>query len=113
MTNPKKGEMKISLGEKTWNSRVTMDGLAKIEDACGTGILKVLQKLSDGDLTTSQMCNILLPIIRSGGNDVNMKDIQSSVWDAGLADAMKAVGEILSVSLGGGQDEGNLKEATV
>jgi len=87
-----------------------MDGIARIEAACGTGIVKILGRLTDGDLTTTEMCNILHPIIKGGGNDISMKDIQNAVWDAGLAETMKAVGEIVAISLGGGNDEGNVKK---
>tara|TARA_Y100001972_G_C7616021_1_gene308899 strand:- start:401 stop:676 length:276 start_codon:yes stop_codon:yes gene_type:complete len=87
-----------------------MDGIARIEAACGTGIVKILGRLTDGDLTTTEMCNILHPIIKGGGNDISMKDIQNAVWDAGLAETMKAVGEIIAVSLSGGNDEGNVKK---
>lgn len=90
---------------------MTMDGIARIEAATGCGILRVLQKLSDGDLTTTEMCAILLPIIRAGGNDIQLKDVQSAVWDGGLAEAMKAAGEILAMALSGGQDTGNEVEA--
>jgi hypothetical protein len=105
--------MEISLGQQTYKAKVTMDGIARIESACGCGLLKVLNKLSDGDLTTTEICNILLPIIRSGGNDIQIKDVQKSVWDAGLADAMKAVADILGKALGSGDDEGNVQEAEV
>ena len=88
-----------------------MDGLARIETACGCGILKVLQKLSDGDLTTSEMCAVLLPIIRAGGNDIQLKEVQKAVWSGGLAEAMKVVGEVLATALSGGQDEGNVEKA--
>lgn len=88
-----------------------MDGLARIETSCGCGILKVLQKLSDGDLTTSEMCAVLLPIIRAGGNDIQVKDVQKAVWSGGLAEAMKVVGEVLATALSGGQDEGNVETA--
>ena len=105
--------MEISLGQQTYKAKVTMDGIARIESACGCGLLKVLNKLSDGDLTTTEICNILLPIIRSGGNDIQIKDVQKAVWDAGLADAMKAVADILGKALGSGDDEGNVQEAEV
>ena len=88
-----------------------MDGLARIETACGCGILKVLQKLSEGDLTTSEMCSVLLPIIRAGGNDIQVKDVQKAVWSGGLAEAMKVVGEVLATALSGGQDERNVETA--
>ena len=110
MTNPNRGEMLITLGEKTWNSRVTMDGLARIEAFCGYGIIKILGKLTEGDLTTTEICGIIHPIVKGGGNDVSMKDIQKAVWDAGLADAMRVCGEVLASALNAGQDEGN--EAT-
>jgi len=113
MTNPKRGELEINLGQQKYKAKVTMDGIARIESACGCGIVKVLNKLSDGDLTTTEICNILLPIIRSGGNDIQIKDVQKAVWDAGLADAMKAVAEVMGQALGGGDDEGNVKEAEV
>ena len=90
---------------------MTMDGIARIESACGCGIVKVLTKLSDGDMTTSEICNILLPIIRSGGNDLNIKDVQKIVWDAGLAEAMRVIGEIMAIALNGGSQSGNEMEA--
>jgi hypothetical protein len=111
MTNPKRGELQLKLGKNEWTARVTMDGLARIESALDCGIIKILQKLSDGDLTTTEMCAILLPIIRAGGNDIQMKDVQAAVWEGGLASAMKAAGEVLALALSGGQDEGNEMEA--
>lgn len=102
--------MQLSLGDQTWTARVTMDGIARIEAACDTGIVKILGRLTDGDLTTTEICNILHPIIKGGGNDVSMKDVQNAVWNAGLAEAMKAVGEIIGVSLGGGDEEGSGKK---
>ena len=82
-----------------------MDGIARIEAACGTGIVKVLGRLTDGELTTTEMCSILHPIIKGGGNDISMKDVQNAVWDAGLAETMRVVGEVVAVSLGGGSEE--------
>lgn len=99
------------LGNQSWTARVTMDSLARIEASCNAGIVKILGRLTEGDLTTSDICNILLPIIRGGGNDIQYKEVQKAVWNAGLAEAMKACGEILSIALSGGQDEGNEAEA--
>jgi hypothetical protein len=111
MPNPKRGEMTLNLGGKTYNCKVTMDGLARIEQACGCGIVKILTKLTDGDLTTTEICSILLPVIKSGGNDVSIKDIQAIVWGAGLADSMRVVGEVLAMSLGTGEESGKDQEA--
>lgn len=111
MTNPKRGEITLNLGDKVYNCKVTMDGLARIEQACGCGIVKILTKLTEGDLTTTQICNIMLPIIRSGGNDVSIKDVQAIVWDAGLAESMKVIGEVLATSLSSDDPLGKDQEA--
>ena len=93
---------------------MTMDCLAKIETACGCGIMKVLGRLTEADITTTEICQILLPVIRAGGNDVSLKDIQSAVWEAGLAEGMKSVGEVLTKALmPDGDQSGNVEEAAV
>lgn len=102
--------MQLSLGDQTWTARVTMDGIARIETACNTGIVKILGRLTDGELTTTEIINILHPIIKGGGNDVSVKEIETAVWDAGLADSMRAVGEIIGTALSGGDKEGNVKK---
>lgn len=107
MTNPKRGELTLTLGNQTYNAKVTMDALARIETACNTGIVKILGKLTDGELTTTEVCSILYPIVKGGGNNIDFKDMQKLVWEAGLAEAMKACGEVLATALGAGQDEGN------
>ena len=111
MTNPKRGEMQLNLGQNQFTAKVTMDGLARIESACGTGIVKILGKLTEGELTTTEVCSVLYPIIKGGGNDITFKEVQAAVWDAGLAEAMKACGEVLATALSSGQDEGNVVEA--
>jgi len=90
---------------------VTLDVVKRIETACNQGVVKIAQTLAAGELTTSQMVSILTPVIRAGGNDTNEKEVGQALWDAGLADGMRSIGEILSQVLGSGEDEGNEKEA--
>lgn len=109
--NPKRGELQIVLGEKKYKARVTLDVVKRIETACGQGVVRIAQTLSAGELTTTQMVSILTPVIRAGGNDVSEKKVGEALWDAGLADGMRSIGEILSQVLTSGDDEGNEKEA--
>ena len=111
MENPKRGELTIVLGEKKYKGKVTMDVIMRIENSCGMGIVKIAQTLSLGELTTSQMVNVLTPAIRAGGNDIKEKQVGEALWGAGLADGMKAIGEILSTVLSAGEEEGNEVEA--
>ena len=113
MTNPKRGEIELKLGPKTFKAKVTLDAIIKIETALNCGIVKVLQKLTDANLTTMEMVSILTPIIRGGGNDLSEKDIREIVWEAGIAGTMNATGEILAKALMGEDEGGNEKKAAV
>ena len=102
MTNPKRGEMQIKLGETTYKARVTLNSIITIETSLGMGMFKIMQKLTEGDLSTSDMIQILKPIIRGGGNDISEKDIMAAIWDAGLAGTMSVVADCLATALNGG-----------
>jgi len=114
MVNPKRGELQLVLGQKTLTGRVTLDGIIRIENALGMGIVQATKRLSDGDLTTTQVMAILQPIIRGGGNDITEKDMRTLVWDAGLTDAIRECGKVLIFALSAGKDdEGNEEMAEV
>lgn len=111
MTNPKRGELQIALGDVSFKGRVTLDVIMRIERQMGKGIVKVAQSLSDADISTFEVVQILTPVIKAGGNDVDEKKIGNAVWDAGLAVGMAACAEIMAQALGAGGDEGNAEEA--
>ena len=54
MENPKRGELTITLGQKKYKARVTMDVVMRIERSMGMGIIKVAQQLSEADISTEQ-----------------------------------------------------------
>ncbi len=111
MSNPKRGELEIVLGEKKYKARVTLDVAIRIEQSCGMGIVKVTQALSEGSLTTSQMIAIITPVIRAGGNDISDKQVGEALWTAGVTSGITVVGEILTSILSVGGDEGNEEQA--
>ena len=113
MSNPKRGELEIVLGEKKYKARVTLDVAMRIEQSCGMGIVKVTQALSEGSLTTSQMIAIITPVIRAGGNDISDKQVGEVIWSAGVASGITAVGSVLTSIVSSGGDEGNEEQAEV
>ena len=59
-----------------------------------------LLKLSDADMTTAKIVSILHLALRGGtGKDFTESEVKKIVWESGLANSMKAVGEVLSASL--------------
>ncbi len=107
MENPKRGELTITLGEKKYQARVTMDVVMRIERSMGMGIIKVAQQLSEAEISTEQIINIILPVVRAGSNNVKEADLKKDIWEAGLVAGITACSEIVAMVLNAGNDEGN------
>ena len=107
MENPKRGELTIVLGEKKYKARVTMDVVMRIERSMGMGIIKIAQQLSEANISTEQIVNMILPVIRAGNNDIKDADLKKDIWEAGLVAGITACSEIVASVLNAGNDEGN------
>ena len=108
--NPKRGEIKIKLGENEYQGKVTLDVVQKIETALDLDIIQIAQSASNGSLKLSEMTYILTQVIKAGNNDISEKEIGQSLWQGGVAEGMKSVANIVSITLSSGEDEGNEKE---
>ena len=104
MTNPKRGEYLLSLADQTYNCKLNMDVMMRIEQNLGGSLLKVAQQMSEADISASQLVAILTPCIRSSGTDIKDADVKKIVWEAGLTDAIGKVGEIISFIVTGGEE---------
>ena len=111
MSNPKRGEITLSLAGKNYKTKITLDVIMRIETAVGMSIVKIMQQLAEGALQSTQMLSILTPAMRSGGLDIKDKEVGEIMWNAGLSESIKAVGDICGVILSSGDDEGNEDEA--
>ena len=107
MVNPQKGELQIKLGKNSLKARLTIDSLIRIEESVGCSVVQMAQRLSESKLTTSDIVQILTPAIKGGGNDVDFNSVKKMVWESGLVEGMRVAGEIVTVALNSGQDEGN------
>jgi len=82
---------------------LTLDGIAKIENSTGCSIIKIAQKLSQGDLTVTEIGSILLYAIRSGGNNVSQAEVNTMIWNEGLVNSMKLTGDLITIALDTGE----------
>lgn len=108
--NKLKGEILVELAGKQFKGRLTVDSIIKIEDAVDMGIIKLAQKMADGDVRMSQVIAVLTPALRGGGNDLQPNDVVKLVEETGLVKSMKAVAELLAMSLTDNSDEKEVKE---
>tara|TARA_B100000519_G_C14121686_1_gene380809 strand:+ start:388 stop:735 length:348 start_codon:yes stop_codon:yes gene_type:complete len=97
--NPRRGEISIKLGDTTYKGKVTLDAMIRIETSMQLGLVKIAQRLSDGDMTLQEIGSILTPVIRGGNNDVQEKDIMKLIWQSGTMEGMRIVGEIIGMAL--------------
>ena len=113
MTNPKRGEFALSLGSQTYNCKINMDVMMRIEQNIGGSLLKMANQMAEADISAGQIIAVLTPVIRSSGTDVKDSDVKKLVWDAGLTNGVRAVAEVVAFIVGGGEDalEGNEVEA--
>jgi len=103
MANPFRGELQVKLGDKTYKTRMTVDGCMQAEAACGTSLVRIATRLSEGDLTVMDISNVLTPALKGGGNDVDQTKVAKIVYESGLAEGMRVCGEILANVLTAGQ----------
>ena len=105
MVNQLRGEITIKLGEQTFNCKLNFDSLVRIETSLDTPILKLLGKISEGDMRVTEMSYVIYTAIKGGGKDISEKDVNNLLWDVGFVDSIKACGDILSHALSTGEEE--------
>ena len=99
MANPLKGQIEFDLAGKSYKARLTIEAIVGIESALNMSLLKVAQKMSEGDVSITHIINILHPALRGGGNDMSMQQVMSLVDEAGIVQSTTAISQILGQTL--------------
>jgi len=99
MANPMKGQIKVKLGDKEYNARLTIDAIMQIEDAVGCGIIKLATKMAEADIRMSDVVTVLLYALRGGGKDLQENDVKKIVQKTGIVESTTAVANLIAQSL--------------
>ena len=99
MTNPMKGETTIELAGAQHTCRLNVDALIKIETALDMGVLKITQRLSEGDVRLNDLAVVLYHALRGGGKDVTERDVKQLIQDSGIVGATSQVASLLVATL--------------
>lgn len=105
MANPMKGQIKVKLGDKEYNARLTIDAIMQIEDAVGCGIIKLATKMADADIRMSDVVTVLLHALRGGGKDLQESDIKKIVQNTGIVESTAAMSTLIAQSLSSDSEE--------
>ena len=105
MTNKFRGELKVNLNNKDYDTRLTLDGIMRIEQATGRPILKLATELMNSNLSVTDCVVVLSQAIRGGCNNMTQKEIGELAYEAGLTEALRVTGEILANTITGGNKD--------
>jgi len=94
-----KAQVQISLGDKSYKARLTVDAIIQIEEAVGCGVIKLAQKMSEADIRMTDIIAVLTPALRGGGKNIQEDQVKKIVGDVGIVAAATAVAELLTQSL--------------
>jgi len=98
--NPIKAEKLLNFpNDVSYKAKMSLDTMIRIENALGSSLLKLGNRLAGGDLTLTECISILTLGIRAGGNDVKDSDIKSLVDQIGIIECIKLTGELIALGL--------------
>jgi len=103
--NKFRGELKVNLKNKEYDTRLTLDGIMRIEQATGKPFLQLANGLMNSSLSMTDMVTVMTQAIRGGGNNLDAKTIGELLFDAGLTESMRVTGEVLANAITGGEEE--------
>jgi hypothetical protein len=110
MSNLQKGIHNVNLAGKDYQTRLTLDSIVEIEQATGTGIIKLCQRMAESDISITDIILVLNKGLRGGGNDVQEKDTKKIIEKAGIIESTRAVATMLTASLTTDSDEEGTKK---
>ena len=110
MTNKFRGELKVKLNKTDYNTRLTLDGIMRIEQSTGKPILKLANDLMSSNISMTDILTIMTTAIRGGRNNIQQKEVGDILFEAGMIESMRVCGEVLSNTITGGASKEDEKK---
>ncbi len=110
MTNKFRGELKVKLNKTDYNTRLTLDGIMRIEQSTGKPILKLANDLMSSNISMTDILTIMTTAIRGGGNNIQQKEVGDILFEAGMIESMRACSLILTNTITGGEQQEDEKK---
>ncbi|MEQ9144365.1 MAG: gene transfer agent family protein [Parvibaculaceae bacterium] len=101
MANRHRGEVTLKANGRTYTLCLTLGALAELEDRYGgEDILSLAERFSSGRLTSADARNLLSAALKGGGEEVEMLDPGTMVFEGGMAGLIRTLAELLAVTFG-------------
>ena len=108
--NQSRGEIEVRFGDEYYQGKVTLDIVRRLEGKFGCGIVKIAQRLAEGNLTMKQCASIIMLVMNAGNNDKKVKeeDVEVLIFEHGLTEGIRICGEVIAEILQTGEASGNV-----
>jgi hypothetical protein len=101
MVNRHRGDVPLEIGGKRYALRLTLGGLAELEDALGGGSLAGLgERLSSGRISTRDIIGILRIGLAGGGQAMDEDEVAGLAVEGGIEPIMRAVAALFASAFG-------------
>ena len=97
--NPLKAEKLLHFNDKEYKAKMSLDTIMRIEQGLGCSILKLGTRLSQADITMTEIISIVTLALRAGGNNLQDKEVKVLIAEIGLLEAIKMAGELVTLAL--------------
>lgn len=105
MSNKFRAEKTITVEDKEYTAKMSLDTCARIESTINCSLLKLANRLSQADILIEEVIQFLYISFRASGKDVKTSEIKQLVAKMGYADSIKLVGELLTLALDAGTED--------
>jgi len=107
MVNRHRGDVPLDLGGQRLSLRLTLGGLAELEDALGAGDLAGLgERLASGRISARDIIGILRIGLKGAGHSLDDRAIEALAIDGGLEPVVRAIAQLFAVTFGEGEAAG-------
>ena len=102
MANTKRGEVSAVLEDREWTLCLTLEGLAKLEQAFGCDHLMALaERFSTGRFSATELTTIVVTGLRGGGHEVTREQVASMRIEGGASAYVTVVTDLLRATFTG------------
>ncbi len=105
MVNRRRGNVPFVIGDRRLALRLTLGGLAELEDALAAGdLVGLAERLANGRLATRDLIAVLRIGLKGAGHDLDDRAIEALTLDGGLEPIVAAVAALFAGAFGAAEE---------
>jgi hypothetical protein len=105
MVNRRRGDVPLHVGDRRLALRLTLGGLAELEDALAAGdLIGLSERLASGRLATRDLIAVLRIGLKGAGHRLDDAEIEAMTLEGGLEPIVSAVAALFASAFGAAGD---------